>query len=102
MLRDIQTIMPGSASVESRRLTRRPSRADSRGDEGRAWCLPIFNLACILCCIKPAADENGQQTENDEDLKSEISSQSSADEFANNDQQEPNQNSYGRSSRFHF
>ena len=93
--------MPGRASVESRRLTRRPSRADSRPDEGRAWCLPVFNVACILCCIKPAEYENGQQTQNDANPKREIFSKGSADEFDKKDQQNPNKNSSGRSSTFH-
>ena len=67
--------MPGSASVESRRRTRRPSRAESRSDEGLGWRLSVFNLACLLCCIKPASDEREAQDENEPNLESDISSQ---------------------------
>ena len=71
----IKSIMPGSASVESRRRTRRPSRAESRSDEGLGWRLAVFNLACLICCIKTASDEREVQEENEPDLQSDISSQ---------------------------
>ena len=62
--------MPGSASVEFRRQTRRPSRADSRSDDGRGWRQTFLSLTWLLCCIKTTSDDVGQQAEHDSDLGS--------------------------------
>ena len=89
--------MPGSASVESRRLTQRPSRANSRSDDGRGcWRQALLSLTWLLCCIKPTSEDAEQQAEND--FESETSSQkaSEVDEVCDeNDQLDPNNNDGG-------
>ena len=91
--------MPGSASVESLRLTRRPSRADSRSDDGRScWRHPMLSLTWLLCCIKTTSDDSEEHAENDSNSEDETTSQKS-NEIGNmcgeNDHPEPNNNEGG-------
>ena len=87
--------MPGSASVESRRLTRRPSRANSRSDDGRGWRQAMLSLTWLLCCIKTTSDDSEEHAENDSKLEDETTSQKLidiGDVCSENDHPEPNNN----------